>query len=90
MYLGDTAMFQCKISSIPSANISWLKDNQNLPDLTSKFRTYPEGVLEIYNVEFRDFGTYHCVAEGIDKKIKSRGAKLEQKKAGMYILQINV
>ena len=76
-------MFQCKISSIPSANITWYKDNQLLVDRTSKFRTYPEGVLEIYNVEFRDFGTYYCVAEGIDKRPKSRVARLAQKKAGM-------
>ena len=74
-------MFQCRISATPSANISWYKDNQLVIDRTSKYRTYPEGVLEIYNVEFRDFGNYYC-AEGADKRPKSRVARLSQKKAG--------
>ena len=83
VYLGDTAMFQCEISSVPSATISWYKDNQLLKDRISKYRTYPEGVLEIYNVEFRDFGNYYC-AVGDDERPKSRVTRLSQKKAGVY------
>ena len=80
VYLGDSAMFQCKISSIPSATISWYKDNKLLKDVTSKYRTYAEGVLEIYNVAFKDFGNYYCVV-GDDERPKSRTARLSQKKA---------
>ena len=82
VYLSDTAMFQCAINSIPHANITWFKDNTLVTDRTNKFRTYPEGVLEIYNVEFSDLGTYHCVAEGVDRSRKSKDARLSQKKAG--------
>jgi hypothetical protein len=75
-------MFQCAIKSIPHANITWFKDDTLLTDRINKFRTYPEGVLEIYRVEFSDLGTYHCEAEGVDRTRKSRDAKLSQKKAG--------
>ncbi|XP_053387197.1 neogenin-like [Mercenaria mercenaria] len=81
VYLTDTAMFQCAIHSVPHANITWFKDDTLVTDRTNKFRTYPEGVLEIFNVEFSDLGTYHCSAEGVDRTRRSRDAKLSQKKA---------
>ena len=87
VFLTDTAMFQCKISSLPGANITWYKDNHNQPlserTSMSKYRTYPEGVLEIYNVEFSDLGDYYCEAKGVDKTRTSREATLKQKNAGM-------
>ena len=79
----ETAIFQCSIKSISNASISWFKDNNEpISDRANKYRTYSEGVLEIYNVAFRDFGTYYCQAEGVDKTRKSRAARLSQKKKG--------
>lgn len=82
VYLSDTAAFQCDIKSIPRANITWFKDDSIVTDRTNKFRTYQEGVLEISNVEFSDLGTYHCLAEGVDKTRRSDNARLSQKRAG--------
>ncbi|WAR29086.1 NEO1-like protein [Mya arenaria] len=81
VYLSDTAMFQCAIDSIPAANISWFKDNQPVSDRPGKFRSYPEGVLEIYNVEFGDLGSYLCSAEGVERSRRSPEVKLSQKRA---------
>ncbi|XP_052264335.1 neogenin-like isoform X3 [Dreissena polymorpha] len=81
VYLTDTAMFQCAIDSVPSANITWYKDDALVTDRTGKFRTYPEGVLEVSDVQFGDFGTYSCQAEGVDRPRRSQAVKLLQKKA---------
>lgn len=85
VYLSDTAMFQCDITSVPRANVTWFKDDTLVADRTNKFRTYPEGVLEIFNVEFSDLGTYYCEAQGVDRSRKSENARLSQKKAGMWM-----
>ncbi|KAK3580125.1 hypothetical protein CHS0354_034065 [Potamilus streckersoni] len=77
IYLQDTAMFQCDIEGIPRPNITWFKDGTLVVDRTSKFRTYPEGVLEIADVAFSDFGNYYCEADGAEKSRKSAAAKLE-------------
>ncbi|KAL3885049.1 hypothetical protein ACJMK2_025148 [Sinanodonta woodiana] len=77
IYLQDTAMFQCDIEGIPRPNITWFKDGALVVDRTSKFRTYPEGVLEIADVAFGDFGLYYCEADGAEKSRKSTTAKLE-------------
>ncbi|KAL4216343.1 putative aminophospholipid-translocase [Mactra antiquata] len=81
VYLSDTAMFRCQIASIPNANITWYKDDTVIVDRNQKYRTYPEGVLEVYNVEFSDLGKYYCMAEGVDRSRRSNDAKLTQKKA---------
>ena len=57
-------------------------DNSPVTERSGKLRTYPEGVLEIYDVQFDDLGTYSCIAEGVDRTRRSRDARLSQRRAG--------
>ncbi|XP_071140063.1 neogenin-like isoform X13 [Mytilus edulis] len=77
VYLYDAAMFGCVIDGVPKPNISWYKDRIPLQE-KKNVRVHLDGVLEIYPVQFNDFGSYHCLAENVDKKMSSRMAKLEQ------------
>ncbi|XP_033725655.1 neogenin-like isoform X3 [Pecten maximus] len=73
LYLSDVAMFRCEIDGAPPPNITWFKDGNPLQD-RNNIRIFTDGVLEINPVEFRDFGSYHCVAENLDK-IKARSSR---------------
>ncbi|XP_069102429.1 neogenin-like isoform X7 [Argopecten irradians] len=73
LYLRDVAMFRCEIDGAPPPNITWYKDGNPLQD-RNNIRIFTDGVLEINPVEFRDFGSYHCVAESLDK-VKSRSSR---------------
>ena len=77
MYLYDAALLGCVINGVPKPNISWYKDGKQLQEKRN-IRVHVDGVLEIYPVEFNDFGSYYCVAENLDKKLISRTSKLEQ------------
>lgn len=77
VYLYDAALLGCVINGVPKPNISWYKDGKQLQEKRN-IRVHVDGVLEIYPVEFNDFGSYYCVAENLDKKLISRTSKLEQ------------
>ncbi|XP_021359106.1 neogenin-like isoform X7 [Mizuhopecten yessoensis] len=73
LYLRDVAMFRCEIDGAPPPNITWFKGGNPLQDRTN-IKIFTDGVLEINPVEFRDFGSYHCVAESLDK-VKARSSR---------------
>lgn len=77
IYLHDTAMFECRLPGVPSPNITWYKDEEQIATST-RIRTYTEGVLEIMTVQFSDFGSYKCIVENIERARTSRVATLQQ------------
>ncbi|KAK3914749.1 Protogenin A, partial [Frankliniella fusca] len=58
---GGTARFSCSIDSVPTAKITWKKDNVPLP-ASSRFVSLSSGVLLISQVEPVDEGAYKCIA----------------------------
>ena len=65
-YMGDVAMFFCKIAGIPRPSIIWLKDDHEISTSSANFVIHAEyGVLEIRSIRFTDFGRYRYVNAGL-------------------------
>jgi len=63
-YLGDVAMFTCKIGGIPRPSITWLKDDQELSTASANFVVHEQdGMLEVRSAQFTDFGRYRYVLD---------------------------
>ncbi|XP_064644883.1 neogenin-like isoform X4 [Lineus longissimus] len=79
MHLGDTAMIPCFVDAVPAAEISWLKEEMELTEEENiNIRIHKEGVLEILNIRFQDFGNYKCQAKNSERIRTSRFAALRQ------------
>ena len=65
---GTIVRLRCRVNDCPRPTISWLKDDQPLPQenerLTIRNNTIGNGsVLKITNVKLEDQGNYTCIAE---------------------------
>lgn len=77
VYLGDIAMFQCAIDGIPEPTYTWYKDDVQLVQ-TEHIKIYPDGYLEIQDVQFMHMGEYVCEASNMNRSRRSRPATLLQ------------
>ena len=83
VYLGQTAIFQCKIQhdfvdDTLWHQIIWLKNDQPLT-LDHRMKVMPSGMLEITDVKISDRGHYKCnvtTRDGSERQL-SRGASLK-------------
>ncbi|XP_017159621.1 immunoglobulin superfamily DCC subclass member 4 isoform X3 [Poecilia reticulata] len=74
---GGSARFECQIEGVPTAVITWQKDQVTLTDETSnRFISLPNGVLQILKVTKEDEGFYRCVASNSARKNVSSEARL--------------
>ncbi|XP_012410544.1 protogenin [Trichechus manatus latirostris] len=73
---GGVARFACKISSNPSAVITWELNRTTLPIAVDRITALPTGVLQIYDVGQKDAGNYRCVAATVSHRRKSMEASL--------------
>uniref|UniRef100_A0A3Q3DPY7 Immunoglobulin superfamily DCC subclass member 3-like n=1 Tax=Hippocampus comes TaxID=109280 RepID=A0A3Q3DPY7_HIPCM len=62
---GGVARFQCQISGIPEANITWEKDRVPLSTGDNRYTLLPMGVLQVTAVRQADVGGFRCVATNI-------------------------
>uniref|UniRef100_A0A8C6Y504 Protogenin n=1 Tax=Naja naja TaxID=35670 RepID=A0A8C6Y504_NAJNA len=73
---GGVARFACKIPAHPPAIITWEVNGTALLMETERITVLPSGVLQIYNVEPKDAGSYRCVATTVVGRRRSGEAKL--------------
>lgn len=74
LFPGQTAYFPCSAFAIPSASVTWLKDQQPLQLDPSRMLVLPSGALEIDAVQTTDEGAYQCSALNAEKnRISSAG-----------------
>ncbi|XP_069954965.1 protogenin-like isoform X3 [Cherax quadricarinatus] len=59
--LGSAVRLSCLFSSNPEATLTWLKDNQPLPE-DSRYYQPTKEVLQITNIKQQDAGVYSCLA----------------------------
>lgn len=62
-------LIECIVSGYPKANVTWTKDNGELPN--ERFIVQANSSLLVMKASFGDSGTYACVAEnefGTDRK----------------------
>ncbi|XP_059412389.1 immunoglobulin superfamily DCC subclass member 3-like isoform X2 [Carassius carassius] len=62
---GGVARFQCQVSGIPEASITWEKDRVVLGTSDDRYTLLPMGILQITGVKKSDTGVYRCVATNI-------------------------
>lgn len=65
MYVGQRGIIQCVITGSTPLNVVWLKDNQALPKVSTKYQASCEKnkhTLEITKLEAADSGLYGCKA----------------------------
>ncbi|KAM9776458.1 immunoglobulin superfamily DCC subclass member 3 isoform 2-T2 [Syngnathus typhle] len=62
---GGVARFQCQISGIPEANITWEKDRVPLSTTDNRYTLLPMGILQVTAVGQADVGVFRCVASNI-------------------------
>ncbi|XP_042907153.1 neogenin isoform X2 [Parasteatoda tepidariorum] len=67
----QTVYFPCSIQAVPPASITWFKNQQPLHLDATRMTILPSGALEIDDVQPVDRGTYHCVAENVEKARES-------------------
>ena len=77
-YLGDVAVFQCRMDGQPKPSVRWLRDGHVLDTQGSGYKLHLDGTLEITHVHFQDFGRYKCEAENVDRSRGSEEAVLVQ------------
>lgn len=57
-------MLACEADALPKALITWYKgQHEVLSKEDGTVKIYEDGVLEIQNMKFSDFGDYNCKAE---------------------------
>uniref|UniRef100_A0A182K8B5 Cell adhesion molecule n=1 Tax=Anopheles christyi TaxID=43041 RepID=A0A182K8B5_9DIPT len=57
VYVGEDLQLDCEMQSNPPASYQWLKEDVALEEFDT--------VLEFFNIQPQDTGTYHCEAENI-------------------------
>uniref|UniRef100_A0A182PLL3 Hemicentin-1 n=1 Tax=Anopheles epiroticus TaxID=199890 RepID=A0A182PLL3_9DIPT len=57
VYVGDDLQLDCEMQSNPPASYQWLKEDIAMDEFNT--------VLEFFNIQPQDTGTYHCEAENI-------------------------
>ncbi|KAM5170274.1 immunoglobulin superfamily DCC subclass member 4 [Mantella aurantiaca] len=75
VHQGSLARFECGINATPAAQITWQKDQVQLP-ASKRFIRLPSGVLLISRVQLEDAGLYRCVASNILNTRYSNEAQL--------------
>nr|XP_033776017.1 immunoglobulin superfamily DCC subclass member 4 isoform X6 [Geotrypetes seraphini] len=68
--------FQCRIDGLPVPTITWEKDQMAIPSEPSRFLIFPNGALQIKNVQEKDAGSYRCLAANTAWKRYSNEARL--------------
>ncbi|XP_072258721.1 immunoglobulin superfamily DCC subclass member 4 isoform X1 [Pyxicephalus adspersus] len=79
VHQGGLAQFECGISGTPPAQITWQKDQTQLP-ASKRFVRLPSGVLLISRVQPEDAGLYRCVASNVVNTRYSNEAQLSVEK----------
>ncbi|XP_077593672.1 muscle, skeletal receptor tyrosine-protein kinase [Stigmatopora nigra] len=74
--LDHNATFVCEVQSRPSADITWIKNNQAITYYDSRYLTREQGqILVILHVRENDNGEYCCLAgNGVGQPARSCGA----------------
>ncbi|KAI3358058.1 hypothetical protein L3Q82_002967 [Scortum barcoo] len=62
---GGVARFQCQISGVPEANITWERDRVPLDTSDNRYTLLPMGILQVTGVRQTDAGVFRCVATNI-------------------------
>lgn len=75
VHQGSLARLECGISATPPAQITWQKDQAQLP-ASKRFTRLPSGVLLISRVQPEDAGLYRCVATNMVNTRYSNEAQL--------------
>ena len=78
VYLGDVAVFECRIGGQPRPSVRWLRDDHVLDTDSQGYKLHLDGTLEISIVHFQDFARYKCEVENVDRSRSSREAVLQQ------------
>ncbi|KAM9838587.1 immunoglobulin superfamily DCC subclass member 3 [Aulostomus maculatus] len=73
---GGVARFQCQISGVPEANITWEKDRVPLSTNNDRYTLLPMGILQVTGVRQADAGIFRCVATNIANTRYSQEATL--------------
>ncbi|XP_065327386.1 immunoglobulin superfamily DCC subclass member 3 [Pelmatolapia mariae] len=73
---GGVARFQCQISGVPEARITWEKDRVLLNTTDSRYTLLPMGILQVTGVRKVDAGVFRCVATNIANTRYSHEATL--------------
>ncbi|CAL4079350.1 unnamed protein product, partial [Meganyctiphanes norvegica] len=68
---GESVRLTCQIDSHPPANLTWVRDQQSLPQ-DDRYTNPISGVLQINQVQQADSGSYKCLAENLLAVKKSR------------------
>nr|XP_046274654.1 immunoglobulin superfamily DCC subclass member 3 [Scatophagus argus] len=72
---GGVARFQCEISGVPEANITWERNKVPL-NATDRYTLLPKGILQVTGVRQVDAGVFRCVATNIANTRYSHEATL--------------
>ncbi|XP_028452710.1 immunoglobulin superfamily DCC subclass member 3 [Perca flavescens] len=59
---GSVARFQCQITGVPEAKITWEKDRVPLNNTDNRYTLLPMGILQVTGVRQADAGVFRCVA----------------------------
>ncbi|XP_019115237.2 immunoglobulin superfamily DCC subclass member 3 [Larimichthys crocea] len=62
---GSVARFQCQITGVPEANITWERDRVPLSTGDNRYTLLPQGILQVTGVRQADAGVFRCVATNI-------------------------
>ncbi|KAM9311941.1 immunoglobulin superfamily DCC subclass member 4 [Gastrophryne carolinensis] len=73
------ARFECGIGGTPPPQITWQKNNAQIPS-SNRFVSLPSGTLLIFGVQQEDAGSYRCVATNIVNTRYSQEAQLSVEK----------
>uniref|UniRef100_A0A8C7XGQ1 Immunoglobulin superfamily DCC subclass member 3 n=1 Tax=Oryzias sinensis TaxID=183150 RepID=A0A8C7XGQ1_9TELE len=73
---GGVARFQCQISGVPEANITWEKDRLPLNTSDTRYTLLPMGILQVMGLKQADAGVFRCVATNIANTRYSQEATL--------------
>ncbi|XP_036070170.1 immunoglobulin superfamily DCC subclass member 3 isoform X1 [Oryzias melastigma] len=73
---GGVARFQCQISGVPEANITWEKDRLPLNTTDTRYTLLPMGILQVTGLKQADAGVFRCVATNIANTRFSQEATL--------------
>ncbi|XP_070535967.1 protogenin-like isoform X2 [Ptychodera flava] len=74
-YIGNVTRLSCLSESLPQSNYTWEKDRVLLPE-SDRIIILPSGVLQIYDIQENDAGSYRCVAKNILSRRRSDEATL--------------
>ena len=80
VHRGDVAMLACEIEGAPSVDVRWYKDNHLLDTVHVNYHVHADGVLEVRNVQQRDFGKYKCQATNTGDSQTSQDAYVNEER----------